>query len=316
MCRCVTWAISCASTEATSDSLSAASIRPVCTPTKPPGSANALMVWSRMAKNSKSWRAPAAFCARRAPRVLEVVGDLRVVQVARLAEADVAHDAFADAPLDLRREPGVAAAAEIGQRLAERARRQKHGHQQQERGFPHVFMIAPAMRAKSLIPQSLTHFDAKGSAHMVDVGAKPSTHRLAIASGRIVMKPATLRLIAAGGAKKGDVLGVARIAAVQAAKRAAELIPLAHPIGLTRVSVDFELGQENGVGPHRGPRGVPRPDRGRDGGADRRGGRAAHHLRHGEGGRPRHDAERDPPRGKTRRKVRVFPPRGTIKCAP
>jgi cyclic pyranopterin monophosphate synthase len=97
-------------------------------------------------------------------------------------------------------------------------------------------MIAPAMRAKSL-----THFDAKGSAHMVDVGAKPSTHRLAIASGRIVMKPATFRLIAAGGAKKGDVLGVARIAAVQAAKRAAELIPLAHPIALSRVSVDFEL---------------------------------------------------------------------------
>jgi len=97
------------------------------------------------------------------------------------------------------------------------------------------------MRAKSLTPQSLTHFDAKGSAHMVDVGAKPSTHRLAVASGRIVMKPATLRLIAAGGAKKGDVLGVARIAAVQAAKRAAELIPLAHPIGLSRVAVEFTL---------------------------------------------------------------------------
>jgi cyclic pyranopterin phosphate synthase len=76
---------------------------------------------------------------------------------------------------------------------------------------------------------------------MVDVGAKPATHRVAIASGRIAMRPATFRLIAAGGAKKGDVLGVARIAAVQAAKRAAELIPLAHPIGLTQVAVDFEL---------------------------------------------------------------------------
>jgi len=102
------------------------------------------------------------------------------------------------------------------------------------------------MRNKSLTPQrltpqSLTHFDAKGSAHMVDVGAKAATHRVAIASGRIVMKPATLRLIAAGAAKKGDVLGVARIAAVQAAKRAAELIPLAHPIALTRVAVDFTL---------------------------------------------------------------------------
>jgi cyclic pyranopterin phosphate synthase len=102
------------------------------------------------------------------------------------------------------------------------------------------------MRNKSstpqrLTPQSLTHFDAKGSAHMVDVGAKAATHRVAIASGRIVMKPATLRLIAAGAAKKGDVLGVARIAAVQAAKRAAELIPLAHPVALTRVTVDFTL---------------------------------------------------------------------------
>ena len=76
---------------------------------------------------------------------------------------------------------------------------------------------------------------------MVDVGAKPATHRVALASGRIVMQPATFRLVASGRAKKGDVLGVARIAAVQAAKRAAELIPLAHPIALSRVSVDFEL---------------------------------------------------------------------------
>jgi cyclic pyranopterin monophosphate synthase len=91
----------------------------------------------------------------------------------------------------------------------------------------------------------LTHFDAKGSAHMVDVGGKPATHRVAVASGRIVMQPATLRLIAAGRAKKGDVLGVARIAAVQAAKRAAELIPLAHPIALTRVTVDFTLDKKS-----------------------------------------------------------------------
>ena len=76
---------------------------------------------------------------------------------------------------------------------------------------------------------------------MVDVGEKPATHRVAVASGRIRMRPATLRLVSAGQAKKGDVLGVARIAAVQAAKRAAELIPLAHPIALTKVSVDFEL---------------------------------------------------------------------------
>jgi len=97
-------------------------------------------------------------------------------------------------------------------------------------------MIAPEMRGKSL-----THFDAKGSAHMVDVGEKPATHRVAVASGRIAMQPRTFALIAAGKAKKGDVLGVARIAAVQAAKRAAELIPLAHPIGLTRVTIEFDL---------------------------------------------------------------------------
>jgi len=76
---------------------------------------------------------------------------------------------------------------------------------------------------------------------MVDVGAKPRTHRVAVASGRIAMQPATLRLIATGKAGKGDVLGVARIAAIQAAKRAADLIPLAHPIALTRVAVDFTL---------------------------------------------------------------------------
>jgi cyclic pyranopterin monophosphate synthase len=76
---------------------------------------------------------------------------------------------------------------------------------------------------------------------MVDVGEKPTTHRVAVASGRIAMQPATLRLIQKGAAKKGDVLGVARIAAVQAAKRAAELIPLAHPIALTRVAVEFAV---------------------------------------------------------------------------
>ncbi len=91
------------------------------------------------------------------------------------------------------------------------------------------------------MPRKLSHFDPRGDAHMVDVGAKASTHRVAVASGRIRMQPATLKLIAAGTAKKGDVLGVARIAAIQAAKRAATLIPLAHPIALTRVAVDFEI---------------------------------------------------------------------------
>ena len=76
---------------------------------------------------------------------------------------------------------------------------------------------------------------------MVDVGAKDETQRVARAQGRIVMRRSTLAMIAAGGARKGDVLGVARIAAIQGAKRTAELIPLAHPLGLTRISVDFKI---------------------------------------------------------------------------
>jgi cyclic pyranopterin monophosphate synthase len=87
----------------------------------------------------------------------------------------------------------------------------------------------------------LTHFDAQGQAHMVDVGAKASTHRVAVAQGRIQMQPETLALIAAGTAKKGDVLGVARLAGIMASKRTADLIPLCHPIALTRVAVEFEL---------------------------------------------------------------------------
>jgi cyclic pyranopterin phosphate synthase len=87
----------------------------------------------------------------------------------------------------------------------------------------------------------LTHFDAQGQAHMVDVGAKTATHRVAVARGSIRMQPATLALIAQGQAKKGDVIGVARIAAIQAAKRTSELIPLCHPLALTRVAAEFEL---------------------------------------------------------------------------
>lgn len=87
----------------------------------------------------------------------------------------------------------------------------------------------------------LTHFDAQGQAHMVDVGAKPATHRVAVAEGRIEMQPATLALIEAGSASKGDVLGVARIAGIMGAKRTSELIPLCHPLALSRVAVDFEL---------------------------------------------------------------------------
>jgi cyclic pyranopterin monophosphate synthase len=88
---------------------------------------------------------------------------------------------------------------------------------------------------------SLTHFNAQGQAHMVDISAKPATHRSARASGTIVMLAATLDLVASGTAHKGDVLGVARIAAIQASKRTAELIPLCHPLPITRVEVWFEV---------------------------------------------------------------------------
>ena len=93
----------------------------------------------------------------------------------------------------------------------------------------------------SLPLNPLTHFDAQGQAHMVDVGGKASTRRVAVAQGRISMLPETLALIASGSAKKGDVLGIARIAGIQGAKKTSDLIPLCHPIGLTHVAVDFEL---------------------------------------------------------------------------
>jgi hypothetical protein len=122
-------------------------------------------------------------------------------------------------------------------------------------------------RSPKLAPQ-LTHFDRKGSARMVDVGKKDETHRIAVASGRIAMRPATFRMVVEGGAAKGDVLGVARIAAIQAAKRTSELIPLAHPIALTR-----------------------------------RRGRPAYGLRHGESRGPRHGHPRAAPGGEERRQV-------------
>lgn len=86
----------------------------------------------------------------------------------------------------------------------------------------------------------LTHFDATGQAHMVDVGAKPETHRIARATGLIRMAPATFERIAAGSAHKGDVIGIARIAAIQGTKRTADLVPLCHPLPITRVAVEFE----------------------------------------------------------------------------
>ncbi len=89
--------------------------------------------------------------------------------------------------------------------------------------------------------KELTHFNEHGQAHMVDVGAKDETHRVATARGRISMLPSTFAIIKSGSAKKGDVIGIARIAAIMASKRTADLIPLCHPLGLTRVAVDFSL---------------------------------------------------------------------------
>ena len=89
--------------------------------------------------------------------------------------------------------------------------------------------------------EHLTHFDATGQAHVVDVGAKQDTHRIAVAAGSIRMQPETLALIQSGNAKKGDVIGIARIAAIMASKRTSDLVPLCHPLPITRVAVDFEV---------------------------------------------------------------------------
>jgi len=103
--------------------------------------------------------------------------------------------------------------------------------------FGHTTMTRPA-------DSPLTHFDTAGQAHMVDVAAKNETRRIAVAAGNISMLATTLALIKSGSAAKGDVLGIARIAAIQAAKRTAELIPLCHALALTHIGVDFELEEE------------------------------------------------------------------------
>ena len=93
--------------------------------------------------------------------------------------------------------------------------------------------------------EKLTHFDERGAARMVDVAGKSETHRSATAAGRIVMRRETLALVKSGTAKKGDVLGVARIAAIQGAKRTSELIPLCHPVPLTSVAVEFAIDEDS-----------------------------------------------------------------------
>jgi cyclic pyranopterin monophosphate synthase len=93
----------------------------------------------------------------------------------------------------------------------------------------------------------LTHFNQSGQAHMVDVGSKADTKRIAVARGTIHMQPATLNVIVQGDAKKGDVLGIARVAAIQASKKTADLIPLCHPIALTKVNVEFSIDDETHI---------------------------------------------------------------------
>ncbi len=90
----------------------------------------------------------------------------------------------------------------------------------------------------------LTHFDTSGQAHMVNVGDKPNTHRIALATGKITMLPETFGMIEAGTHKKGDVLGIARIAGIQASKKTSDLIPLCHPLALTHVSLEFALNKD------------------------------------------------------------------------
>jgi cyclic pyranopterin monophosphate synthase len=101
-------------------------------------------------------------------------------------------------------------------------------------------MAGKKSKAAAQARPALTHIDGKGEARMVDVSAKPATERVALAEGRVVMAKATLDLIVSGNAKKGDVLGTARIAGIMAAKRTSELIPLCHPLALSKVTVDIE----------------------------------------------------------------------------
>ena len=101
-----------------------------------------------------------------------------------------------------------------------------------------------SLYGKTYPMNKLTHFDNSGQAHMVNVGDKPNTHRIAIASGQITMLPETFKMVEAGTHKKGDVLGIARIAGIQASKKTADLIPLCHPLALSHVSLDLELNKE------------------------------------------------------------------------
>ena len=132
---------------------------------------------------------------------------------------------------------------------------------------------------------ALTHIDSTGEARMVDVSTKPATERIAVAEGRVVMSKTTLELIVSGNAKKGDVLGTARIAGIMAAKRTSDLIPLCHPLALSKVTLDIAPDKKlHGEG--------NRADRRRDGSADRGIGGLPDDLRHDQGRRTRRSHRR------------------------
>ena len=261
---------------------------------------------------------------QRLPDALHVVEQRRVVQVGRVAP-DLAHDLLAQRALGADAELLARFFAQRGQahlrlgHLHGRARGTAHrpgtGRAVRARegislqtlsnwawargGHTATAMMTPShssvwFDAAQPMSSPLTHFDTQGQAHMVDVSAKDATHRVARASGVIRMQPATLALIESGHAKKGDVLGVARIAAIQGAKRTADLVPLCHPLPITRVAVDFELDAAASLRALHGAGRDAGPHRRGDGGADRRAGGPAHRVRHVQGGGPRHGHGRHP----------------------
>ena len=136
--------------------------------------------------------------------------------------------------------------------------------------------------------KTLTHFDDTGNARMVDVGDKDVTERVAVARASVTMQAATLKLIATKKAKKGDVLAVAQLAGIMAAKKTPDLIPLCHPLALSSVDVKLSLDPKRQRRRHRGDLQAEGPHRRRDGSPDRRLRRRADRLRHVQGGRPRH----------------------------
>ena len=151
----------------------------------------------------------------------------------------------------------------------------------------------------------LSHLDERGRAAMVDVGGKDETERVARAQAAVVMAAETLAIIVDEAAPKGDVVAVARLAGIMAAKRTHELIPLCHQLNLTKVAVDIEA-DEALPGLRITTRPAARPHRRGDGGARRRVGGRAHHLRHVQGGRPRHGGHRRAAAGEERRPQRAL----------